>query len=360
MAKWTYFHSLDPFIIQLTDNFGIRWYSMAYVTGFLMSYILINQWLIKTKTTNMSKKQTMDFVMWVAIGVILGGRLGYAFFYNPSILFEFDSHFPYWELVKIYHGGLSSHGGIVGLIAATLLYARSQKLSGLHCLDMTVLGASLGIFFGRIANFINGELFGRIINKNVLFAVQFPKETLNWISNKNIEYLKELEGAVTAAQIKGIDGNTWQNLVYQFETTDSVKGQIYYVIYHLIKACENGKREVIESLKLVLSYRHPSQLYQAFLEGLLPFLVVWWLWRRTPLKAGFISGLWLVSYSVMRIFGEQFRMPDIELGFRALGLTRGQWLSVTMMIFIVPYFILVLKNKNLPKFGGWAQKKDQQ
>ena len=150
MAFWTYFHSLDPFIIQFTENFGIRWYSMAYITGFLMSYALINQCLIKTKNTNLNQKHLMDFVLWVAIGVILGGRLGYALFYSPSLFTYFDSHFPFWELLKIYHGGLSSHGGILGLIIATFLFAKKHKLSNLHCLDMTVLGASIGIFLEEL------------------------------------------------------------------------------------------------------------------------------------------------------------------------------------------------------------------
>jgi len=357
MAHWTYFHSLDPFIIQFTENLGIRWYSMAYVIGFLMSYVLIHQWLIKTKTTNLSKRKLMDFVLWVAMGVILGGRLGYAIFYNPSLFTQFDSSFPFWELLKIYHGGLSSHGGILGLCCATFLFARKHNLSCFHCLDMTVLGASLGIFFGRIANFINGELFGRIIEKNVLLAVQFPKEMLNWVAHKKTEYLQDLGEAVRAANIKGVNPQTWQDLLYQFDSVRQAESQMYYIIYSLIKACEQGHKEVIESLKIVLSYRHPSQIYQAFLEGLLPFLLVWWMWRRKPLKAGIISCVWLISYNIMRIFGEQFRMPDVELGFRALGLTRGQWLSLSLLIGTLCLFFLALKNKSLEKWGGWASKK---
>ena len=196
-----------------------------------------------------------------------------------------------------------------------------------------------------------------MIDKSVLLAVQFPSEMLNWVSQKKVEYLQELGNAVSAANIQGMNQQTWQDLLYRFESTGTGRGQVYRIIYSLIKACEQGQREVIESLKIVLSYRHPSQIYQAFLEGLLPFLLVWWVWRRKPLKAGIISCVWLFSYNIMRMFGEQFRMPDAELGFRAWGLTRGQWLSLTLLICTIPIFLIILKNKSIQKWGGWTHQR---
>ena len=317
MATWTYFHDLDPFIIHFTGNFGLRWYSMAYIMGFLSAYFIISR-LIYKKITLLSKQDVTDLIVWAAFGVILGGRLGYALFYDQDLLTKFDSYFPYWEFLKIYHGGLASHGGIIGLIVATALFAKRRGFSTWHCLDLTVLGG-MGIFFGRIANFINGELFGRVIEGKTLLAVQFPQEMLLWVSQKKVGYLQDLDKAVSVLK-SGVSADIWRNWIYQFESTGEYRRQIYSHIYSLVKACEDGNREVIQALKEVISYRHPSQIYQAFLEGLFPFLVAWFLFnRKKPLKPGVIGGIWALSYGVMRVLGEQFRMPDAPLGFSSFG-----------------------------------------
>lgn len=342
MAKWTYFHNIDPFIIQFTDNFGLRWYSMAYIAGFFIGYFLIIK-LIKKNISPLSKKDASDFIMWMAFGVILGGRLGYAVFYAPEIFLEFDSHFPYWEAIKIHHGGLASHGGIIGLVVATLLFARKRGFSPYHCLDLTVLGG-VGIFCGRIANFINGELYGRVIAGKTLWAVQFPQEMLLWVSQKKIESLKSLSPVFSKLK-SNISSDMWRDWVYQFESSDSYKVQIYSAIHFLMESCERGNKEVIASLKEVLSFRHPSQIYQAFLEGLFPFFIAWFLFNKKYLKPGMIGVIWALCYGFMRILGEQFRQPDANLGFEALGFTRGQWLSVFMLIGILIYFVFVLRSR---------------
>lgn len=344
MAKWTYFHSLDPFIIQFTDNFGIRWYSMAYIIGFVMAYLLI-KWLIRKNISPLSKNDAADFIIWVAFGVIIGGRLGYAIFYAPEIFTEFNSDFPYWGLLKIHQGGMASHGGIAGLTIAAILFAKRRGFSIYHCLDLTVFG-SLGIVFGRIANFINGELYGRVIEGKTFLAVQFPQEMLLWVSQRKIEHLKDLSKVVTKIKT-GISTDIWQDWVYQFGSHGSYKAQIYSTIYSLIKACEKGNKEVIASLKEIISYRHPSQIYQSLLEGLLPFLLVLFLWKKKSLKPGMIGSIWALCYGFMRILGEQFRMPDAHLGFEALGLTRGQWLSIVMLICILIYFVLIFKTQKI-------------
>lgn len=353
MASWNYFHTLDPFLIAFTENLGIRWYSLAYLLGFFMSYILIKHWLIKTKTTALTEKTLMDFIVYVACGVVLGGRLGYALFYSPSLLVEFNSDFPFWELLKIYKGGLSSHGGIFGLTLATFLFAKKQNIAFFHCLDLTVLGASFGIFFGRLANFVNGELFGRVIQSYAPLAVQFPQEMLLWLSQKNTQSLHALKQAVSSLKNTNPNPQQWEDLIHQFEATGAGHYQIYQVLSSLIKACEKGQQAVIHALSAVLSHRHPSQIYQALLEGLIPFVLVVWVWRAKPRKAGLVASLWMLAYALMRIVGEQFRMPDSQLGFRALGLTRGQWLSVFMLLWVGLCFILVWKNKNPKKWGGW-------
>ena len=341
MAKWTYLHDLDPFIIQFTENFGIRWYSMAYIIGFIVGYLLI-KWLIKKNHTPLSQTTAVDLITWVAFGVIIGGRTGYALFYAPEILIEFDSAAPYWEFLKIHHGGLSSHGGIIGLIIATGLFAKKRRLSAYHCLDMIALGGGLGICLGRIANFINGELYGRIIKGSTVWAVQFPKEMVAWISEKKIEHLKDLSSVVSKLKTE-LNPNTWLEWVYQFESTGEYRREIYSVIHSLIKACANKNAEIISALKEILPYRHPSQIYQSLLEGLLPFLLMLFLWKKTKLKPGVMAGIWGACYACMRILGEKFRMPDTKFGFEALGLTRGQWLSIFMLLGLLIYFIFVFK-----------------
>ena len=355
---WTYFHQMDPFIIQLTDTFGIRWYSMAYIMGFVMSYYIINKWLIKTGCSPVSKNNVMDQITWAVVGVLLGGRLGYAIFYSPELFTGFDSSFPFWDLLKVHHGGMASHGGIIGLMVATILFAKKNKLPSYHCLDITALVAGMGICFGRIANFINGELYGRVITGKTFLAVQFPQEMLAWVSERKIEYLNKLSTAVQTLNNK-IDSDTWLDLVEQFASSSSsyVSAQIYSTVHSLISACEQGNQMVISALRDVLLYRHPSQLYQAGLEGLLPFFVLWWIWRKQTLRPGVIAGIWASLYAVMRIIGEQFKTPDTHIGFQALGLTRGQWLSIAMIVLVAVYFVLLFKyQKEYKKWGGWKQK----
>lgn len=338
---YNYFHTLDPFIIQFTQTFGIRWYSMAYIMGFFVGYLCVTKWLIKKNLTVLTKQDISDFVTWVALGVIIGGRLGYALFYSTDLLTHFDSTFPYWELLKIHHGGLASHGGILGMIIGAILFAKKRGFCFYHCLDIAALG-SIGIFFGRIANFINGELYGRIIKDKALLSVQFPQEILLWVSQKKIQHLQDLSSVVSHFKIHA---NTWSDWIYKFESTGQYRSQIYSVIYSILEACEKGNQEIIASLKLIISHRHPSQLYQAILEGLFVFIIVCFLWRKKSIKPGIIAGVASLFYAFMRIIGEQFRMPDSHLGFQSLGLTRGQWLSVFMIVVILIYFVVLFKYK---------------
>ena len=356
MANWTYFHHLDPFIIQFTENIGIRWYSMSYIMGFLCGYYLIDRYLIKTRSSALSRTEWADQVVWSVMGIIIGGRLGYAIFYSPNLFIEWDTIFPFWGLLKIHHGGLASHGGILGLLFTTILFAKKRGLPSLHCLDLVSATAGLGIFFGRCANFINGELYGRIIQGPVLLAVQFPQEMFRWVAEKKIEYLKELSAAISALNIKSINADTWQDWMYQAELTGNFNQQVYSVIYSLVAACEKGNQQVILALQSVLSYRHPSQIYQAFLEGLLPFIIVWFFWRSQPRRTGMVFILFGICYAIMRSVGEYFRMPDIQLGFRALGFTRGQWLSFIMLAALLLCWVIILKRKETPKWGGWKLK----
>ena len=166
-----YLHNLNPIIFRIYDNVGPRWYGLAYVLAFISSYILF-LWLAKREYADLSPQRVGDFITGCALfGVIIGGRLGYVFFYKPEMLREPLSIFRVWE------GGMSSHGGMLGVLLFTLYYAHRHKISWANLGDNLVVTAPMGLFFGRCANFINGELYGRITS--VPWAMQFPKELLD-------------------------------------------------------------------------------------------------------------------------------------------------------------------------------------
>src|SRR6266516_4488287 len=166
-----YLHDLDPIIFRIYDNVGPRWYGLAYVLAFISSYLLFF-WLAKRGFADLPAERVGDFITGCALfGVIIGGRLGYVFFYKPEMLREPLSILRVWE------GGMSSHGGMIGLLLFTFYYAHRHTVSWLHLADNLAVTAPVGLFLGRCANFINGELYGRITT--VPWAMQFPKELLD-------------------------------------------------------------------------------------------------------------------------------------------------------------------------------------
>ena len=165
-----YLHDLDPFIFHIWGDFGPRWYGMAYVAAFAGGYWLLRI-LAQRGYTQLRVEQVGDFITWAALfGVMLGGRLGYVLFYHPEMLLDPLS------VVRVWEGGMSSHGGMIGLIVFTFWYAWRHKISWTNLGDNLVVVAPIGLFFGRCANFINGELYGRVTN--VPWAMLFPKELL--------------------------------------------------------------------------------------------------------------------------------------------------------------------------------------
>lgn len=352
-AASVYIHDLDPFLIQFSDTFGIRWYGLAYLAGFLAGYYLI-AYMAKKKTIQLPYSKVADFITFIAIGTMVGGRLGYAAFYAPELFTEWTSDFPFWGVLKVHEGGMASHGGIIGIIATCFIYGRVNKISPFHALDLTVFGGTLGVFFGRIANFINGELYGRAASEGVAWAVKFPQEMYLWARN-SWDRLKEAAPAAEAlGQIPAgggrfieVSAETWTRWV---ETR--AHGQVRAGIEAMIHAVQTGHAEVAMVLAPVLTARHPSQIYQALMEGLLVFVVLSLMWLK-PRKPGVISASFGVLYAIMRIIGEQFRMPDAHIGYEWLGLTRGQWLSVGMVAIMVVYLVYV-STRDTEKIGGWG------
>lgn len=353
-----YVHNLSPFAIQFTEHFGIRWYGLAYLTGFVLGYLAII-WMTKRGVTLFRFEQVADFITYAAIGVLVGGRLGYCLFYAPDLFTTFDNHFPYWGVLKVNEGGMASHGGIIGVLVVSWLYSRYHKLPFWHCQDLTVFGGSLGFFFGRLANFVNGELFGREAPAGLPWAVKFPTEMNLWVQ-RQFERLVDLKPAVQAlgklrseqGDVIPVDANVWQSWLDGFGHDFSARQHVYETIDALITAVQAKNMQVTEALAPVLTARHPSQLYQAVLEGLLVFILLVWIWRK-PQKPGVVAAWFGVLYCVARIIGEQFRMPDAHIGFQWLGLTRGQWLSIAMLTVAIAFLIWAYR-RNVEKLGGWA------
>jgi phosphatidylglycerol:prolipoprotein diacylglycerol transferase len=283
-----YLHNLDPFIFRITGNIGPRWYGMAYVLAFVFAYLLLRV-LSRRGYLDLPQSALGDFVTWVAFfGVMVGGRIGYVLFYRPEMLRDPLSILRVWE------GGMSSHGGIIGVVIFTLIYSRRHKLPWTNPGDNLCVVAPIGLFLGRCANFINGELYGRVTN--VPWAMQFPKELLDPAN------AAEADRALSAC--RQID-----------PTLQSVESII-----------ENARTNahLRDVLRQVLTPRHPSQLYEAALEGLALFAILWFVRTRFRTPNGFITGLFLIVYSVFRIIVESFREPDAPL----VGIfTRGQFFS---------------------------------
>jgi phosphatidylglycerol---prolipoprotein diacylglyceryl transferase len=303
-----YLHDLDPIIFRVYDNIGPRWYGLAYVLAFICGYALLGL-LAKRGYADIPASRVGDFVTGCALfGVIVGGRLGYVFFYKPEMLREPLSILRVWE------GGMSSHGGMIGLLLFTLYYAHRHKLSWANLGDNLGVAAPLGLFFGRCANFINGELYGRAAN--VPWAMQFPKELL--------DHPAEAGRAIAAcAQIDP-----------SLTTPEAIIGAVH------------RQSQVKEVLRTILTPRHPSQLYEAFFEGIILFAILWIVRTRTRQPNGVLMGLFFICYAVFRIVIETFREPDATL---IAGFTRGQFFSFFLIAIGVACVVAAKMRPTFPK-----------
>ena len=258
-------HNFSPVLI----DFGIlqvRWYSLAYIFGILIGWWYGKIILKKNITDNVYFKNFDDLIGYLIIGVILGGRLGYVLFYNPSFYFE-----NFMEIFKIWNGGMSFHGGLIGTIVAIYLFSNINKLNYKIYFDTISAVSPIGIFFGRLANFINSELYGTPTDKP--WGIVFPK---------------------------------------------------------------------VDNLA-----RHPSQIYEAFLEGILLFVILNITLFKKKLNPGIISSIFLILYGTFRIISESFRQPDEHIGYIINFLSMGSLLSVLMIIFGFSFFVKInLYEKN--------------
>ena len=303
-----YIHRLDPFVFRITETFGPRWYGMAYLLGFVVG-ILFLRFLSRRGYCQIPEEKVTDFIVYTAIfGVMLGGRLGYFLLYRPQELMANPLVF-----FKFTEGGMASHGGILGIVIFTFCYARRHGHSWTHLGDSLVPVAPIGIGLGRLGNFINGELIGRATT--VKWAVQFPAE-------------------LKMGRDGGLSPATVQSVVH--EVDQALPGVAIDHADEVIAAARHSP-EVLPILANYLTPRHPSQLYQALLEGFLLagiLIAIRLRWRDLP--HGLLTGLFFTLYAVFRMIGENFRQPDAE---RILGLTRGQFYSTFMILLGIIFLV---------------------
>lgn len=350
-------HQLDPFLVQFTEQVGIRWYGLAYLLGFFVGYWLIIL-MARRGRGSLPEEKTADFILAIVLGTMIGGRVGYALFYGPELLTDFSSRFPFWGVLRVWEGGMASHGGIAGIVCAAIYFGRKHKQDWMNLGDLACLGGSLGIAAGRIANFINGELYGRPVSSAVSWAVKFPSEAYLWLKHDAEKPITDtapdlLPRLAEAAAAIGVQAQQWLEWCSQVRTSMQARSQIQTTIHQIIAATENTNQAVVQALEPVLTARHPYQLYGSVMEGVVLFLIGMAVWRK-PRKPGVVGGIWIVSYAVMRILSEQFRMPDAHIGFQLFGLTRGQWISIGMLLLGVGVLLYALRRKTEP-VGGWAK-----
>ena len=255
-----FINNFDPVAFQIM-SFEIRWYSLAYIFGIIIGWLLCKKIFIKDTKIN---EKFDDYLTYSILGIIIGGRLGYILFYNFNYYLN-----NFFDIFKIWHGGMSFHGGLLGIIIASILFAKKNNQNPFIYMDLVSLVAPIGIFFGRLANFINSELYGTV--SDVPWSVIFVK----------------------------VDNLT----------------------------------------------RHPSQLYEALLEGIILFLLLIYFRKKNYLlKPGTISGLFLIFYSIFRFFVEFYRVPDEHIGYLAFNLSTGQIVSVVFLI--IGTIVFYLKNEN--------------
>ncbi|MBQ9260011.1 MAG: prolipoprotein diacylglyceryl transferase [Neisseriaceae bacterium] len=275
--------NFNPVAISI-GPFSIHWYALSYVLAFIL-FMWLGRIRIKHNNSPFSKEQLDDLLTYCILGVILGGRLGYCLFYQPAY---FVAH-PV-DIVKVWQGGMSFHGGFLGVALASVLFAKKHKIAWLKCADGIAPLVPLGLASGRMGNFINGELWGRITDPNAFWAMGFPTA-----QNADIALLPTLP-------------ENLQNAFLQYGVLP----------------------------------RHPSPLYEFALEGVVLFIILW-LFSKKPRPAGQVAALFLIGYGLFRFIVEWTRQPDEHLGLLSLGLSMGQWLSLPMLLLGLIWFITVRK-----------------
>ena len=309
-----YVHNLNPFIFKVF-GFGPRWYGMAYLLGFFFAYLLIKK-NSRDGMLRLNPPLVPDLVLNCCIfGVLVGGRLGYCIFYQPRLL-GFSPEFPFWGVLRVWEGGMSAHGGVVFTILTLMWFAykyKKQNADLINIGDAACMVVPIGLFFGRCANFINGELYGH--PTTVPWAVKFPSE-IYAPTNGIID-------PVILDKLKPIF-----NLPLDLINGDR---DFYQALGKLAEKLAAHDPQAVASVAGILQPRHPSQLYEALLEGALLFIICWTIGRRWK-KDGMASGAFLTFYPIMRIIGEQFRVGDTPIPIAGIQISKGVLYSLPMVL----------------------------
>lgn len=322
-ALATYIHHLDPIIFNIPGTpLALRWYGLAYVAGFILGYMVL-RWLSKRRQFCVKEDKLGDFVTLICIcGVLIGGRLGEFFFYwLPEHGLSGFMADPTW-VFRVWEGGMASHGGILCVIITAMWYAWRHKLSATQLIDGLAIVSTLGLCFGRIANFINGELYGRITSPENPLAMKFPQEIFELHPQQQIQAMVAVEHAAGASL-----------------NTLALPGEAFFDT--LSRLCRDNEA-VREALGQFLNPRYPSQLFEAAGEGLLIFIVlmaVRLLWRNAP--AGTFSALFGLLYAAARITCECFKEPDAGVWH---GITQGQLLSLLIAALALVFTGIAFRN----------------
>jgi phosphatidylglycerol:prolipoprotein diacylglycerol transferase len=337
----TYVHDLSPVLVRFTDAIQLRWYGLAYLAAFLVGAWLLNV-LAKRKLWVLPPGAAGDFIAAAAIfGVFIGGRVGYMLWYHTR------EHGWGWinedplMIFKVWEGGMASHGGILGLVIFTWVYAKKKNVSWRGLGDGLCVVSPLGLFFGRMANFINGELYGRTA-EGVAWAVKFPRALVEQPKAEGLN----LEPALTAAE----------GASERLATLWSQQMPPDRIAFEQMLEAQRHDPAVSKAIEPFLLPRHPSQLYEGLLEGIALFAILWFVRTRFPkAPAGVLTGLFFIFYALFRIFAEQFREPDSKLVLNDM-LTSGQFLSLFMIVagaaFVVSGKLFPTKNRMTPAAEG--------
>jgi phosphatidylglycerol---prolipoprotein diacylglyceryl transferase len=327
-----YVHQLDPVLLDFTESFKLRWYGLAYLAGFLGGFLLL-RYLAQRKLWVLRPEKTADFIAAAALfGVFLGGRLGYILFYQiPRDGWDSVANDPMLVL-RVWEGGMASHGGILGLVIFTWFYAKRQKVSWTGLGDGLCVVAPIGLFCGRIANFINGELYGRVTS-GVAWAVKFPTTLID----RSVPESLRLEEAIEAAA--AADPAFAESLSAM--NTEGVAG--LGAEYRALLDANRESDAVTSAIEPFLEERHPSQLYEAALEGAALFAILWVVRIRYPnAPNGLLTGLFFGLYATFRILAEQYREPDSDWVIENM-LTQGQFLSLFMYLFAAGFIFYAIR-----------------
>jgi phosphatidylglycerol:prolipoprotein diacylglycerol transferase len=311
------FPRVDPVLVHVAGPIDVRWYGLAYAAGFLLAWLVLRH-LSRIGFLRVGEAAIGDLLFALILGVVLGGRIGFLLFYDLPTVIRNPA-----QAVRIWEGGLSFHGGLLGVMAAALWFTRKHRIGWLHLCDSLALAVPFGIFFGRIANFVNGELFGRPAPASLPWGMRFPTDpvAMRLMGADTVRGLRAREQVVDMAYRSGL----W------------------------------------EQIRPMVPLRHPSQLYEAAMEGLLLAIVLWavFLWARRSgrrLGTGAYAGIFGLGYGIVRMVGELFRLPDAQ--FRTatnpagtvLGpLTMGQTLSSLMVVAGIVILVSALRRGPEPE-----------